>query len=71
MCSINLANKFNLKENIILNLIKIHLLVVAYASPLVIANALVVYIYRLTIVSEMLSAQVIKLRGLLFCKQCA
>ena len=44
MCSINLANKFDLEENIILNLIKIHSLIVAYTSPLVIANGLVVYI---------------------------
>ena len=34
MCSINLANKFNLKKNIILNLNKIHLLIVACTSPL-------------------------------------
>ena len=44
MSSINLANKFNLTENIILNLIKINSLIVAYMSPLAIASGLVVYI---------------------------
>ena len=42
MCSINLANKFDLKENTIVNLIKINSLIVAYTSPLAKANGLVV-----------------------------
>ena len=45
MYSINFANTFNVKENIILNLIKINSLIVAYTSPLAIANGLVVYTY--------------------------
>ena len=62
MCSINLANKFNLTENIILNLIKINVLSVVYMSPSAITNLVVYILYRL-VISVMLSAQVLKLRG--------
>ena len=44
MCSTKFVNKFNLKEIIILNLIKMKVLIVARISPLAIANGLVVYI---------------------------
>ena len=43
MCSINLVNKFNLKENIILYLITIISLIVANTSLLAMPNRLIVY----------------------------